>query len=192
MSEVTRLLRDWNAGREEARDELLGLVYEPLRALAERNLRNERASHTLQPTALVHELYLRLAEQRKVEWNDRAHFFGVAAHVMRRILVDHARRRKSQKRGGGIEALTIDAALDIAAPENFDVIELENALEGLERIYPQQARIVELRFYAGLSIEETSKVMGISPATISREWAMARAWLRRAMIDPSLPMKSGE
>ena len=181
MSEVTQLLREWSGGRQEARDELLGLVYEPLRLIAGRHLNREREGHTLQPTALVHELYLKLVDQRSVAWNDRAHFFAVAAQVMRRILVDHARRKKSDKRGGGMIPLTIGAALDLAAAENFDVVALDVALENLEKIFPQQARIVELRFYAGLTIDEAASVLGVSPATISREWTMARAWLRREM-----------
>ncbi|HEY0160691.1 MAG TPA: sigma-70 family RNA polymerase sigma factor [Thermoanaerobaculia bacterium] len=182
MSEVTQLLREWSEGREEARDRLLGLVYDPLRAIAERHLHAERAGHTLQPTALVHELYLRLVDQRSAAWNDRAHFFAVAAKVMRRILVDHARRRKSEKRGGALTPVTIGAAADVSASEeSFDVVALDEALENLEKIYPQQARIVELRFYGGLTIDETAVAMAISPATISREWTMARAWLRRAL-----------
>ena len=181
MSEVTQLLREWSGGRQEARDELLGLVYEPLRAIAGRHLNREREGHTLQPTALVHELYIKLVDQRSVAWNDRAHFFAVAAQVMRRILVDHARRKKSDKRGGGLIPVTIGAALDLAAAENFDVVALDVALENLEKIFPQQARIVELRFYAGLTIDEAASVLGVSPATISREWTMARAWLRREM-----------
>src|SRR5687768_1559407 len=181
MSEVTQLLRDWSSGKQEARDQLLGLVYEPLRAIAGRHLNRERAGHTLQPTALVNELYLKLVDQRRVEWSDRAHFFAVAAQVMRRILVDHARRRNSEKRGGDFVAVTIGAAVDLAATENLDVVALDLAVENLEKIFPQQARIVELRFYAGLTIDETAAVMGISPATISREWTMARAWLRREL-----------
>ncbi len=182
MSEVTQLLHDWSAGKQEARDELLGLVYEPLRAIAGRHLHRERDGHTLQPTALVHELYLKLVDQRRVAWNDRAHFFAVAAQVMRRILVDHARRRNSDKRGGDFVSVTIGAALDLAsATENFDVVALDVALQNLEKIFPQQARIVELRFYAGLTIDETATVLGVSPATISREWTMARAWLKREL-----------
>ena len=181
MSEVTELLREWSGGKQEARDELLGLVYEPLRAIAGRHLHREREGHTLQPTALVNELYLKLVDQRKVAWADRAHFFAVAAQVMRRILVDHARRKKSDKRGGDMVAVTIGAALDLAATENIDVVALDVALENLTGIFPQQARIVELRFYAGLTIDETAAVLGVSPATISREWTMARAWLRRAL-----------
>ena len=181
MSEVTQLLREWSGGRQEARDELLGLVYEPLRVIASRHLHREREGHTLQPTALVNELYLKLVGQRSVAWNDRAHFFAVAAQVMRRILVDHARRKKSDKRGGDMIPVTIGAALDLAATERFDVVALDVALENLEKIFPQQARVVELRFYAGLTIDETASVLGVSPATISREWTMARAWLRREL-----------
>jgi RNA polymerase sigma factor (TIGR02999 family) len=181
MTEVTQLLRDWSEGREEARNELLGLVYEPLRAIAERHLHREREGHTLQPTALVHELYLRFVDQRSVDWRDRTHFFAVAAQVMRRILVDYARRRKSDKRGGSLLPVTMTAALEAFSEENFDVIALDLALENLEAIFPQQAKIVELRFYGGLTIDETAEAMGISAATISREWTMARAWLRRAL-----------
>ncbi|HEX8616357.1 MAG TPA: sigma-70 family RNA polymerase sigma factor [Thermoanaerobaculia bacterium] len=181
MPDVTRLLREWSEGREEARDALLGLVYDPLCAIAERHLHGERPGHTLEPTALVHELYLRLVDQRNVDWSDRAHFFAVAAKVMRRILVDHARRRKSDKRGGAAISVTIGAALDVAVEESFDVVALDVALETLESIYPQQARIVELRFYGGLTIDETAEALKISAATVSREWTMARAWLRRAL-----------
>ena len=181
MPEVTQLLREWSGGRQEARDELLGLVYEPLRAIASRHLHREREGHTLQPTALVNELYLKLVGQRSVAWNDRAHFFAVAAQVMRRILVDHARRKKSDKRGGDMIPVTIGAALDLAATESIDVVALDVALEHLEKIFPQQARVVELRFYAGLTIDETAAVLNVSPATISREWTMARAWLRREL-----------
>jgi RNA polymerase sigma factor (TIGR02999 family) len=181
MSTVTELLREWNAGRPDARDRLMQLVYDPLRAIAERHLDREREGHTLQPTALVHELYLRFAGQRHVEWNDRVHFFAVAAQVMRRILVDHARRKKSGKRGGAQPALTIDAALEVFEERDFDILALDLALDRLAEIFPQQARIVELRFYGGLTLDETAEALGISAATVSREWTMARAWLRRAM-----------
>jgi RNA polymerase sigma-70 factor, ECF subfamily len=182
MPEVTQLLQDWSAGKQEARDELLGLVYEPLREIAARHLHREREGHTLQPTALVHELYLKLIDQRRVAWNDRAHFFAVAAQVMRRILVDHARRRNSEKRGGDAVAVTIGKAFDLAvAGSDIDVLALDDALGRLAAIYPDQARMVELRFYAGLTLDETAAVMRVSPATISREWTMARAWLRREL-----------
>jgi|ERR1051325_2301595 RNA polymerase sigma factor (TIGR02999 family) len=181
MSEVTQLLREWNAGRPEARDQLMRLVYDPLRDIAERHFYREREGHTLQPTALVHELYVRLADQRRVDWQDRVHFFAVAAQVMRRILVDHARRKKSDKRGGDAISITIDTALEVCEERDFDLVALDLALERLGEIFPQQARIVELRFYGGLTIDETAEALGISAATISREWTMARAWLRRAM-----------
>jgi len=181
MSEVTQLLRDWSEGNSEAREELLQLVYTPLRELAGHHLRREREGHTLQPTALVHELYLKLIKQRRVDWSDRRHFFAVAAQMMRRILVDHARRRKSDKRGGEKVSIALDDALEVAAAESLDVIALDDALEQLAAIFPQQSKIVELRFYGGLTIDETAEVIGVSPATISREWTMARAWLRRAL-----------
>jgi len=181
MSEVTQLLRDWSEGREGARNELLDLVYEPLRQIAERHLHREREGHTLQPTALVHELYIRFVDQRRVDWRDRTHFFAVAAQVMRRILVDYARRRNSEKRGGSMLPVTMTAALEAAAAENFDVVALDLALENLAGIFPQQAKIVELRFYGGLTLDETAEALGISAATVSREWTMARAWLRRAL-----------
>ena len=181
MPEVTQLLRDWSEGREEARNELLDLVYEPLRAIAERHLNREREGHTLQPTALVHELYLRFVDQRHVDWRDRTHFYAVSAQVMRRILVDYARRRKSDKRGGALLPVTLTAALEAFAEENFDVLALDLAMENLEAIFPQQAKIVELRFYGGLTLDETAVALGISAATVSREWTMARAWLRRAL-----------
>jgi len=181
MSQVTQLLRDWSAGRPEARDELVGLVYEPLRAIAERHLHRERDGHTLQPTALVNELYLRFIDQHQVNWHDRTHFFAVAAQVMRRILVDHARRRNSEKRGGGLMPLTIGAALDVAAQENLDVVALDLALENLAAVFPQQARIVELRFFGGLSVEETASVLNVSADTVMRDWRLARAWLQGEM-----------
>jgi RNA polymerase sigma factor (TIGR02999 family) len=178
---VTELLREWNAGRPEARDRLMQLVYDPLRLIAERHLDREREGHTLQPTALVNELYLRFADQRHVDWRDRVHFFAVAAQVMRRILVDHARRKKSDKRGGAAVPLTIEAAIEVCAERDFDLVALDLALEQLAAMDPQQARIVELRFYGGLTIDETAEALGNSAATVSREWTMARAWLRRAL-----------
>lgn len=181
MSDLTEMLRGWNEGRPEARDELMRVVYEPLRAIAERNLRRERDGHTLQPTALVHELYVRLHDQRQVSFRDRVHFYAVAAHVMRRILVDHARKRQSDKRGAGDTPLAIDFAVQICEERDFDLVALDFALDRLAAIFPQQARIVELRFYGGMTLDETAEVLEISPATVSREWAMARAWLRAAL-----------
>lgn len=181
MSEVTQLLRDWSDGSSSAREELLQLVYTPLRELAGAHLRRERDGHTLQPTALVHELYLKLIKQRRVDWSDRGHFFAVAAQMMRRILVDHARKKNSNKRGGEMISVALDDALEVAAAESIDVVALDVAMEQLEAIFPQQSKIVELRFYGGLTIDETAEVLGVSAATISREWTMARAWLRRSL-----------
>ncbi len=186
MSQVTQLLRDWSAGRPEARDELVGLVYEPLRAIAERHLHRERDGHTLQPTALVNELYLRFIDQHQVNWHDRTHFFAVAAQVMRRILVDHARSRGAQKRGGDAEELPLDESVASAAaapaPEDdVDLGALDEALARLARVDPQAVRVVELRYFAGLTLEETAAVLDVSTATVKRDWAMARAWLYREL-----------
>jgi len=151
---------------------------------ATRDFGREREGHTLQPTALVHELYVRFADQRHVAFRDRVHFFAVAATVMRRILVDHARRKGSDKRGGGATPLAIDFAVDVCEEQNFDIVALDLALERLALIFPQQARIVELKFYGGLTLDETAEALDISAATVSREWTMARAWLRGAMNAP--------
>ncbi len=157
------------------------LVYDELRRLAHHYLRQERSDHTLQSTALVHEAYLRLAGEHPPEWQNRAHFFGIAANIMRRILVEHARGRKAAKRGGDAFCLSLDEAVAFPQPINLDVLELDRALSELAQLDEQQSRIVELRFFAGLSIEDTSEVLGISPATVKRDWVTARAWLYRAM-----------
>ena len=186
---VTDLLLDWSRGDRAALDRLLPLVQTSLHDIARGRLRHERPDHSLEPSALVNELYLRLIDQRHVSWRDRAHFFGVAAQIMRNILVDHARRRQSEKRGGGMKRVTLDGT--IIAPENdrrndrIDVVVLDDALSRLETIFPQQSRIVELRYFAGMTIEETAEALRISPATVKREWAMARAWLRRAVNEGS-------
>lgn len=176
-ADVTRLLSAWSSGDRAALDELLPTVYAELRRLAARHLRDERPHHTLQTTALVHEAYLRLVGQRRRNLRDRAHFFAMAAQMMRRILVDHARRRRAGKRGAGQEALPLDAS--VAIPADLDVIALDDALVRLAVIDARQSRIVELRFFGGLSVEQTSEVVGVSPATIKREWQAARAWLYR-------------
>jgi len=144
-------------------------------------LRRERRDHTLQPTALVHEAYLRLIDQRQVNWQNRAHFFAIAAQAMRRIIVDHARRHNAQKRGGEDIKVELDEAVALPATTDLDFVKLDDALTALAAIDPQQNRIVELRFFGGLSIEETAEVMGISPATVKRDWSMAKAWLHREM-----------
>lgn len=161
-----------------ALDALLPAVYAELRALAERYLRGERADHTLQPTALVHEAYLRLSEQHGVNWHDRAQLFGVAAQMMRRILVNHAEARNTAKRGGLVTRVTLDESVSWGGDRELDIVALDEALTRLAKLDSRQARVVELRFFAGLSIEESAEVLNISPATVKREWSMAKAWLR--------------
>jgi RNA polymerase sigma-70 factor, ECF subfamily len=177
---VTQLLQDWNGGDQAALDKLMPLVYAELRRLANNYLRRERANHTLQPTALVNEAYLRLVDQKKARWQNRAQFFGVAAQLMRRILVDHARLHQAQKRGGSDQqrlSLTNVAERAADSPE-IDLLALNEALDELAELDPQQGRIVELKFFGGLSIEETAEVLGVGHATVERDWKMARAWLR--------------
>lgn len=177
---VTALLADWSSGDQRALDALLPLVYAELHRMAEQHLRRERGAHTLQPTALVHEAYLRLVDQEDVTWEGRAHFFAVSARIMRNILVDHARRRLAGKRGGGAETITLDANAEWAQPR-VDVVAVDDALNALAAVDEQQARVVELRFFGGLSIEETAAALGVSPTTVKREWKMARAWLLREL-----------
>ncbi|HEX8493895.1 MAG TPA: sigma-70 family RNA polymerase sigma factor [Pyrinomonadaceae bacterium] len=174
--EVTQLLVKLSDGDRSALDELLPLVYGELRRLADRYLRRERPDHTLQATALVNEAYLRLVDQN-VPWQNRAHFFGVAAEMMRRILVDHARSHQAQKRGSGGVKLSLDEAINMSDERATDLIALDEALSALAEFDQQKSRIVELRFFAGLSIEETAKVLGIGTATVIRQWKMAKAWL---------------
>ena len=175
--DITALLRDWSGGDREALERLMPVVYAELRRLAGAQLRAERRGHTLQPTALVAEAYLRLAEQRSVAWVNRGHFFRIAARIMRRILVDHARRRHAFKRDAEPLRLAASGVEPIdRAPE---LVALDSALNSLEAVDPQQARVVELRFFGGLTVEETAEATGISTATVKREWRSARAWLRR-------------
>lgn len=177
--EATQLLHDWRAGSLEARDRLVALLYGELRGLAVRQFGRERADHTLQPTALVSEAYQRLAALERIDWRDRAHFIGVAARLMREILIDHARRHQAEKRDGG-QRVTLFTNLP-AQEGALDALALEQALQRLERLAPDKARVVELRFYGGLSIEETAEVMEISPATVKRHWQAARVWLFDAL-----------
>jgi RNA polymerase sigma factor (TIGR02999 family) len=180
--EVTRLLRKWSAGDKDALEKLLPLVYDELRRRAGAYLRAERAGHTLQPTALVHEAYLKLVGGDAIEWKDRAHFFGVAARAMRQVLVDHARARNAAKRGEGQVLVALDAAGDAATqPRNLDLLDLDRALSKLAGLDERQSRLVELRLFAGLTIEESAEVLQISHATVSREWKHAEAWLQREM-----------
>ena len=178
---VSKLLLNWGQGDQGAREALIPLVYDELRRLARRYLRRERPDHTLQSAALVNEAYLRLIRQDHPQWQNRAHFFGVAAQLMRHILVDHARNRAAAKRGAGAPRLTLDPDIALPRERDVDLIALDDALNQLAALDPQQSRLVELRFFGGLSIEETSVVLGVSPATVKREWATARAWLQREM-----------
>jgi RNA polymerase sigma factor (TIGR02999 family) len=176
-ADVTRLLRQWSSGQAQALDRLLPQIHAELRKLAAGYLRKERPSHTLQPTALVNEAFIKLVDQRAVKWQNRAHFFGIAAQAMRRILVDHARAHGAGKRGGGERKVALDEALAISGSVDIDVLALDEALTRLASIDPQQSRVVELRYFGGLTMEETAEVMQISPATVGREWRMAKAWL---------------
>jgi RNA polymerase sigma factor (TIGR02999 family) len=178
-NDVTRLLIDWRGGDDRALERLMPLVYEDLRDRAAAYLARERSDHTLQPTALVHEAFVRLVGQNSVDWQNRAHFLAVTARVMRQVLIDHARSRNAAKRGGKRITLSNDLVMD--EPKNVDVVALDAALVELEKLDERQARVVELRFFGGLSIEETSEVLGISPATVKREWRMARAWLHATL-----------
>ena len=180
--DVTRLLVEWRQGNQTARDQLIDAVYGELRRLAHHHLRHERPDHTLETTALVHEAYLQLIDQRRVQWHNRAHFFGIAAHLMRRILVEYARRRVTAKRGGRALRVALDevVAEGSGAPD-IAVLALDEALQALATFDPRQSQIVELRFFGGLSVEETAHVTGVSPRTIKREWRVARAWLQREM-----------
>jgi RNA polymerase sigma-70 factor, ECF subfamily len=180
---VTQLLIEWNQGRHSAFQDLLPLVYAELRRLAAQRLRRERPDHTLQPTALVHEAYIRMVDQRRVHWQNRAHFFGAAACVMRRILVDGARARKADKRGAGWERVTLVSDRTPNSSRDIDVLSLDDALQRLAALDPQQERIVELRYFGGLTLDETAEVIGISPSTVKREWTIARAWLRAQLSD---------
>ena len=177
--EVSRLLVAWGDGDRAALDELLPLVHEELRRLAHRCMSRESPGHTLQTSALVNEAYLRLVDQKGVRWQNRAHFFGIAAQIMRRILVDHARSRGYRKRGGGARRVDLDEALAVSPQRAAEVVALDEALSRLAEFDPRQSRIVELRFFGGLSIEETAEVLGVSPGTVMRDWTLAKAWLRR-------------
>ena len=175
--EVTQLLVQWSSGDKAALDKLMPLVYDELRRLAHRYLSRERPDHTLQTTALVNEAYLRLVDRKNVHWQNRAHFFAISAQLMRCILVDHARSHAYAKRGGGARKIPLDEAMVFSQERAAEVVAIDDALKGLAALDPQQSRIVELRFFGGLTIEETAEVLHLSPATIKREWATARAWL---------------
>lgn len=177
-SDITQLLIQMTDGNTEAVNQILPMIYSELRKLASSYLRRERSNHTLQPTALVNEAYLKLIDQKKVKWQNRAHFFGIAAQVMRRILLDHARKHTAEKRGGAAEVLPIEEEILVVSQEkSAELIALDEALENLAKMDEQKAKIVELRYFGGLSIEETAEVMGVSVPTINRQWKMAKAWL---------------
>jgi RNA polymerase sigma factor (TIGR02999 family) len=179
--DVTQLLVDWSKGDQAALDKLVPVVEQELRRLAHHYMSRERAGHTLQTTALVNEAFVRLVHRQNVQWQNRAHFFGIAANLMRTILVDHARSHACAKRGGGAEKLELNEALVVSQHKASEVIALDEALKELELIDPQQSRIVELRFFGGLTVEEAAEVMHVSPATIKREWSTAKAWLYREL-----------
>ena len=179
--DVTALLGEWSRGNRGALNQLLPLVFAELRRIAARQFRRERGDHTLQPTALVNEVYLRLVDQRHVDWRNRAHFFGVAARVMRRILVDHARRHAADKRGDGLRLVPLDEATEPAAPNEVSILALDLALDRLETIDATLAKIVELRVFGGLTIEESAHVLNVSPSTAKRDLRAAKAWLKREL-----------
>jgi RNA polymerase sigma factor (TIGR02999 family) len=184
QSDITKLLIDLSDGNREALDKLIPLVYGELRRMAARYLRHEADFHTLQTTALVHEAYLKLVDQKKMRWQNRSHFFAIAAQSMRRILIDHARNRLAAKRGGSDQKIALDdGAIDISEERASSLIALDEALARLAEIDPQKSHLVELRFFGGLSIEETAESLGISTATVIRQWRMAKAWLYKEVID---------
>lgn len=180
-ADVTQWLVEWSSSHDrEALEHLAPLVYDELRRIAARHLRGEREAHSLQPTELVHEAFLRLVRQN-VSWQNRAHFFGVAAEMMRRILVDHARKRMAEKRGAGVDTISLDGTIEWPGDHDVNLIALDDCLSALAEVDPQQSKVVELRFFAGLTVEETAAVLDVAPITVKREWRMARAWLLREM-----------
>ena len=179
--EITQLLLNWSKGDQAALDQLIPLVYPELRKLARRYMGRESPEHTLQTSALVNEAYVRLVDQGEIQWKGRAHFFGIAARLMRQILVDRARRRNFAKRGGGAIRVSLNEATTVAQEQSASVIALDDALKNLEKTDQRKSRIVELRFFGGMSIEETAEVLKVSPGTVMRDWTFARAWLRNEM-----------
>jgi len=179
--DVSRLLQAWSRGDSEALDRLTPIVYDELRRLARRHLRGERNGHSLQPTALVNEAYVRLVDLTRIQWQDRAHFFAVSAQVMRRILVDRARRRNA-KRGRGLPHIPLDEAVVVAPEPSLDLVALDEALQALARVDARKAQVVEMRFFGGLSVEESAAVLQVSPVTVMRDWRTAKAWLHREVM----------
>jgi RNA polymerase sigma factor (TIGR02999 family) len=183
--QVTQLLVAWGNGDKVAGDELMSVVYHELHRLAHHYMKHESPGHTLQTSALVNEAFVRLVDQRNIQWQNRSHFFGIAAQMMRRILVDYARQRYCAKRGGGVAAMSLDEDLIGSDQRTAEVMELHQALEKLVEFDPRKSQIVELRFFGGLSIEETAEVLSVSPGTVMRDWTLAKAWLRREMLNNS-------
>jgi RNA polymerase sigma factor (TIGR02999 family) len=179
--DVTTLLVQWSNGDAGALHELTPLVYDALHQIAVRALRNERPGHTLQPTALVHEAYLKLVDQSRIAWQDREHFFAVTSQILRQVLVSYARARNASKRGGGSRLVALDESITPSPIREMDVVALDDALQSLSKLDPQQARIIELRYFGGLSIEATARLLGISTSTVTRDWSLARAWLHREL-----------
>ena len=188
--QITQLLKDWSNGDEAARDQLMPLVYKELRRMAHQYMRKERPGHTLQTSALVHEAFVRLVDQKEVHWQNRAHFFGIAAQMMRRILVDHARRRHYDKLGADASHVSLEEGAIVSAERAAQVVALDDALTSFATVDPRKSRVVELRFFGGLSIEETAAVLAVSPGTVMRDWTLAKAWLRREMNPDSPPLRS--
>ena len=183
QTDITGLLIDWNAGDRSALEELMPLVYDELHRIAHRHLRRESSERTLQTTALVHEAFLKLVDQTRINWQNRAQFFGVAAQMMRRILVDHARKRNRNKRGGDVVKFSLDAGtIDVSDERASELVALDEALQRLADVEPQKAKLVELRYFGGLSIEETAEVLGVGTATIIRQWRIVKAWLYKEII----------
>jgi RNA polymerase sigma-70 factor, ECF subfamily len=179
LQEVTQLLVDWGNGNQAARDQLIPLVYTELRQLARRYMRRERPGHTMQTTALIHEAYLRLVDQNQVRWENRAHFLGIAARLMRQILIEHARRRTRAKRGGGAGTISLDEVALVSQARATELLALDDAMERLAAIDPRKSRVVELRFFGGLSTKEAAEVLHTAPNTVLRDWRLAKAWLHR-------------
>lgn len=180
---ITQLLMDWRGGDSAALEKLAPIVYEEMRRIARRYMKGERAGHTLQTSALVNEAYMRLVDHNNIQWENRAHFFAVAAQAMRRVLVDHARNRNYQKRGGGAHKVEFDEAWMAASERAAEFIALNDALTDLENVDPRKGKVVEMRYFGGLSVEETAEALGVSPITVKRDWNLARAWLLRALTN---------
>ncbi len=184
--DVTGLLRAWTGGDSDAQEKLAPILWKELRQNARAYMRQERAGHTLQATALVNEAFIRLVDLRRMEWRDRSHFFAMASQMMRRILVDHARSRRYRKRGGGEKAFSLnDSAIAVAADRASELIALDDALQALEKHDARKARVIEMRFFAGLSVEETATALNVSTQTVLRDWSLAKAWLMREMTEPA-------